>query len=73
MTTTLQERLDEYKLLMEEIYTNYHYGRAFAQACLIAITTCKDTTSRNDYITSIGHHFNIPTDKVERVIALLPV
>lgn len=73
MTATLQERLDEYKLLMEEIHINYQYGRAFVQAVLIAVTTCKDTTSRNEYITCMGNKFSIPTEKVERVIALLPV
>jgi len=72
MTATLQERLDEYKLLMEEIHTEYLYGRSFVQAVLLAVTTCKDSKSRNDYITCMGNNFNIPTDKVERVITLLP-
>lgn len=71
-TMTLEERLVEYKQLMEEIHTNYQWGRGFVQAALIAVTTCQDSKTRNDYITCMGNKFSIPQDKVERVIALLP-
>lgn len=69
---TLEERLAEYQQLMESIHTDYQYGRGFVQAALIAVTTCQDSKSRNEYIICMGNKFSIPTEKVERVIALLP-
>lgn len=69
---TLEQRLAEYEQLMESIHTDYQYGRGFVQACLIAVTTCQNSKSRNEYITCMGRKFSIPTEKVERVITLLP-
>ena len=72
MAATLQERLAEYKLLMEEIADNCEYGKTFTQATLLAVTMYSDAKSRNEYITTMSKTFRIPSDKVERVIALLP-
>jgi hypothetical protein len=67
-----QEVLNEYEALMEELVTSYQYGTAFVRCILLAITMYSDAASRNEYITTMSKTFRIPTDKVERVIALLP-
>ena len=61
--------LDE---LMDEISTNYENGKSFRQVVFLGLTMSPTAKSRNEYITSLGKHIGIPTDKVERVIALLP-
>ena len=69
---TLDEKLAEYRQLMEDIGTTEEYGESFVQAVFLALTMQRETTTRNDYIITIGKHLNIDSSKVERVIALLP-
>ncbi len=68
-----QAALDKYRQLVEEISTNYQYGKPFVQCIFLALTLHSGfPVQRNNYVTDMGRHFGIPTDKLKRVIALLP-
>ena len=59
--------------LLDEISTTCENGNSFRKVVFLGITMSPTVKSRNEYITSLGKHIGIPVEKVERVIALLPV
>ena len=67
-----QTALNEYEQLMEEIVTSYQWGEGFVKAVLLAITMHKAPASRNEYIKTMGKHFSIPKEKIDKVVELLP-